>query len=78
MRPRFKEVVLGGMPPDKWMFQRIPAGRKHDFLFTFTRDDFAVETGQQMRAVVDAWPDEPSMRARQGSIQLTSPAFDCP
>ena len=78
MKPRFREVVLGGVPPDKWKFRLIPAGRRHDFYFVFTEDDFAVERGQRLRVVVDTWSDEQSMRTRQKPTQLASPAFDCP
>ena len=78
MKPGYREVVLGGVPPDKWKFRLIPAGRRHDFFFALTKDDFAVERGQRLRVVVDAWSDEQSMRSRQQPIQLASPAFDCP
>jgi len=78
MKPRHREVVLGGVPPDKWKLQRIAAGRRLDFSFAFTKDDFAVDRGQRLRAVVDAWHDEQSMRTGQQPIQLVTPAFDCP
>jgi hypothetical protein len=50
MKPRLRKVVLGGVPPDNWKFQLIPAGRGRDFFFAFTKDDFAVEHGQRLRA----------------------------
>jgi hypothetical protein len=48
------------------------------FSFQFSRRFFEVEPGQQLRVVVDAWPDEQSMKMSGRSIQLTSPPFECP
>jgi len=78
IKPRYREVVLGGVPPDKWNPLVIPAKHGHDFAFGFSKNDFAVERGQRLRVVVDAWPDEPSMRTGRDPIKLTSAAFDCP
>ena len=78
MKPRHREVVLGGIRPDKWKFRLIPAEQRRDFLFAFTKDDFAVHRGQRLRVVVDAWSDEQSMRTGQQPIRLASPAFVCP
>src|SRR5205807_7830384 len=52
MKPRHREVVLGGIPPDKWKFRLIPAEQRRDFLFAFNKDDFAVHRGQRLRVVV--------------------------
>jgi hypothetical protein len=78
IKPRYPEVVLGGVPPDKWNPQVIPAKHRHDFYFAFSKNDFAVERGQRLRIVVYAWPDEPSMRTGRDPIRLTSAAFNCP
>ncbi len=78
MRPRQRNVVLGGVPPDKWKVRVISAGGRHDFFFAFTKDDFLVGRGQRLRIVIDTWLDEQSMRSHGQPIQVTSPAFDCP
>jgi hypothetical protein len=78
IKPRYREVVLGGVPPDKWNPQVIPAGQWHNFDFGFSKNDFDVEAGQHLRIVVDAWPDEPSMRIGRNPIKLTSTTFKCP
>src|SRR4029077_1869996 len=78
IKPRYREMVLGGVPPDKWKPLVIPAKHGHDFDFGFSKNDFAVERGQRLRIVVYAWPDEPSMRTGRDPIKLTSAAFDCP
>lgn len=75
---RHPDAVLGGVPPDRWRVRRIAAGQWHDFLFFFPKDDFAVETGQRLRYVVDVWPDEQSMRTAGRPIQLATPPFKCP
>jgi len=48
------------------------------FDFQFSRRFFEVEPGQRLRVVVDVWTDEQSMKSGGPSIQLISPAFECP
>jgi hypothetical protein len=48
------------------------------FEFRFSRRYFEVEPGQQLRVVVDVWPDGQSMKADGRSTQLASPPFECP
>jgi hypothetical protein len=45
---------------------------------SFRKEEFAVERGQRLRVVVNAWPDEESMKTDKQAIHLTSPAFECP
>lgn len=78
MQLRHSDAVMGGIPPDKWKFQIIPAKSWHDFFFAFSKDEFAVERGQRLRVVVTAWADEQSMRTGDHPIHLTSPPFECP
>ena len=70
--------VLGGVPLDRRKVQLIPAGKSHNFSFSFRTEDFEVEHGQRLRAVVTAWPDEQSMRTDEQSVQLRSSPFECP
>ncbi len=39
--------------------------------------EFVVKRGQRLRAAVNAWPDEQSMKTDKQAIQLTNPAFEC-
>ena len=48
------------------------------FIFQFSRRFFEVEPGQQLRVIVDVWPDEQSMKTSGRSFQLASPPFQCP
>ena len=75
---RTADAVLGGVPPERWNIRAIPAGGWRDFLFGFSKDDLAIEGGQRLRVVVDAWPDEQSVRSGGRPVQLATPAFECP
>jgi hypothetical protein len=75
---RTTDAVLGGVPSARWKVRPIPAGHRHDFFFAFPKNEFAVEHGQRLHAVIDAWPDEQSMRAGSPAIRLTSAPFECP
>lgn len=70
--------VLGGPPSGRIAGKLIAPKGKGSFVFAFSRRFFDVEVGQQLRVVLDAWPDEQSMRAGGQPIQLTSPPFECP
>lgn len=70
--------VLGGWSLDLAHGSLIAPRSGASFNFRFSRRFFQVEQGQQLRVVVDAWPDEQSMRTGGRSIQLISPPFECP
>jgi len=48
------------------------------FDFEFSKRFYSVTRGQQLRLIVDVWPDEVSMRKGQNRIQLESEPFECP
>jgi hypothetical protein len=75
---RTHDAVLGGLSPQVWKARLIPARKGHVFSFSLSKDDFAVESGQRLRLVIDAWPNEQSMRSGGRPIQLTTAAFECP
>lgn len=75
---RTNDAVLGALSPQVWKARLVPARKWHVFSLLFSKDDFAVETGQRLRLVIDAWPDEQSMRSGGRPIQLTTTAFECP
>jgi hypothetical protein len=72
------DAVLGALSRDVWEARQIPARKGHVFKFHFSKDDFAVKSGQRLRLVIDAWPDEQSMRSGGRPIQLTTTPFWCP
>ena len=78
MRLRTTDAVLGGAPSDRWKVRQIPAGRRHDFVFAFPKNEFAVERGERLRIVVDAWPDEQSMKTGGAPVRLATAPFECP
>ena len=60
---RHSDAVLGEVPLDRRRLRLIPAGQNHDFSMSFRKEEFAVERGQRLRVVVNAWPDEESMKS---------------
>jgi hypothetical protein len=75
---RTGDAVLGALSPEVWKARLIPARKGHVFSLLFSKDDFAVERGQRLRLVIEAWPDEQSMRSGGRPIQLVTAAFECP
>jgi hypothetical protein len=76
---RTDDAVLGGFNPKGGAPGKlIPPGGGTTFIFAFSKELFAVEHGQRLRVMVEAWPDEESMKAGDPSIQLASPPFKCP
>ena|SRR3990172_5162154 len=70
--------VLGRLAQDLWKVQPVTAGRSHEFSLAISKVEFAVERGQRVRYIVDAWPDEKSMRNGGQPIRLVTPPFKCP
>lgn len=70
--------VLGASLLERAGGSLIPPKSGESFDFQFSRRFFKVEAGQQLRVVVDTWPDEQSMKTPGRSIQLVSPPFECP
>jgi len=75
---RTPDRVLGSLSPKIWKASEIPPGGHRKFVFLVSKDDFALETGQRVRIVVDAWHDEQSMRNGGKSLQIVSLPFNCP
>jgi len=75
---KWKSAVLGTLAPERWKARAIPARSWHSFVLVIPKDDLAVDTGVQLRVVIDAWPDERSMRNGARPIQLTTSPFKCP
>jgi hypothetical protein len=75
---RHKEHRVGGLPPSEWKIQRVRAGFSYPFTLMFSKRIYAVEKGQPVRIIVDAWEKEKFMRTRQKTIKLTTPEFECP
>jgi hypothetical protein len=71
-------AVLGGLSLDRAKGDMVPAGTRVTFSYQFSRRYFEVEPGQQLRVVVEAWPDEQSMKTGGKSIEVVSTPFKCP
>lgn len=70
--------VLGGLSLDHAAGVLIEGGKEGVFTFEFSPRFFKVRPGQQLRVVIDAWPDEQSMKAGRSALHLVSPPFICP
>jgi len=75
---RHRDAILGALAPDRRKAEKIEAGGRGRFILAISKDDFAVETGQRLRLVVDAWPNEQSARNGGQPIQMVTPSFGCP
>jgi hypothetical protein len=78
VRLRTTYGVLGGSPEGRITGKVVQPMGKGTFVFVFSRRYFDVEVGQRLRILVDAWPDEQSMRSRGTPIQMASTPFECP
>ena len=58
--------------------EQIPPNSKGEFTFVFDTDAFGIPPGTRLRVVVDTWPNQNSMRARDQPLQVISPEFVCP
>ena len=70
--------VMGALRLDLARWKQIPPRSGSLFIFSFRKRYFIVVREQQLRVVVDAWPDEESMKTGERPIQLTSPPLKCP
>ncbi len=77
-KPRTTFGVLGARSLEYAQGVVIAPGSEAFFIFEFSRRYFKVDPGQQLRVVVDAWPDKQSMKAGGRRAELRSPPFRCP
>ncbi len=56
----------------------VPPRSKKSFFFLFSTEIYRIKPGTRLRVIMDAWPDEASMRAGAPPTQVTSPEFVCP
>jgi hypothetical protein len=69
--------VVGGPPSARFRYRLVPRQSKAYFVFQFSGRWFDVEPGQQLRVVLDAWPDEGAVNNVRPA-GLISPPFECP
>ena len=74
VKTRYKEIVLGDRPPSI----RVVAPREGRTFLYFIPKVCAVEHGDLLRLVIDAWPSEQSMKRGSQPNRITSPAFVFP
>lgn len=78
VRQRNLQRIIGGVPLDRLKTQIIPSGESRTFFVAFSKDVFAIETGQKMRVAIDVWPSVESMRSGSVPIRITTKSFACP
>jgi len=71
-------LILGGAPVDKWEAGLIKKQQYKQFVFMIPIDEFNIEPESELRLVVDAWPDEASMRSGKNPLKLISAVFKIP
>ena len=77
--PAPRRTGSGVLGAEREMGMKVASpGESMFIVFEFSRRWVAVETGQTVRVVLDAWPDQSSMDRQVDRIQLTSPPFKCP
>lgn len=70
--------ILGGVPVKNWKAQLVRESQGHEFIFMLPMDEFNMESGQELRLIIDTWPDEESMRSGKQPIKLITPEVKCP
>lgn len=71
-------AVLGGTLPSSWKSQVVAAGQTRRFRISFSKYLY-VRSGQRLRVVVAAWPDEASLKNDdKNRIELVTESFECP
>jgi hypothetical protein len=77
-KPRTSLGILADPPAGRIRALIIAPKTKRSLIFAFGRGFVEVSAGQQLRVVVDVWPDEQSMRSGGKASQITSSPFPCP
>ena len=70
--------ILGGYPLDRAKAAVVQPHSSTRFVFQFAKHVFELRDGQQLRVVVDGWPDEVAMRKGDPKIRIEGPAFELP
>jgi hypothetical protein len=70
--------VLGGVSLENAVGITFERGKEGVFTFQFSPSFFEVRSGQRLRIIIDAWPDEQSMKRDHAVLHLVSPPFVCP
>ena len=70
--------ILGGFSVDRAKASVVQPHSSTRFVYQFAKHVFELSKGQQLRVVVNAWPDEVTMRANGPSIRIEGPTFQLP
>jgi hypothetical protein len=73
-----RDATVATRDPRKAEGSLIPPRSKRYAIFYFNTDVYGIPPGTRLRVVVDAWPNEESMRGGAPPTQVTSPEFVCP
>ena len=75
---RSNSGVLGGVPLSSAKIRLLQPHTGAYFRFTFAQHLFKIDRGQQLRVIVDAWPNEQAVVTSAPSVRLQSPVFQLP
>lgn len=75
---RYKDVILGGLPVDKWRPIAVARGTQHMFTFKYLVGEFAIRPGDKLRLVVDTWQSADAMRNQLHPGVLITDSFSAP
>jgi hypothetical protein len=72
---RYKETRLGDVPPRAIT---ISPNSGHRFLYVFSKEIFAVKTGEQLRVSIPTYADEEAFKRGAEPAWIATPPFECP
>ena len=75
-RLRPSSGVLGGLPLDQ--VQTLQSGGESSFVYEFATDIFLINEQDQLRFVIDTWPDRESMLGGKTGSQIPTDPFQLP
>ena len=70
--------LFGGAPLIRANVRLIPPHKSAIFTYEFTKGVFSITPGQQLRVMVDAWPDQKSVTTNVPGLRIASPMFAYP
>ncbi len=72
---RYKETRLGDLPPKAIT---ISPNSGHRFLYVFSKELFAIKTGEQLRVSIAMYADEEAFKRGVEPAWLATPPLECP
>ena len=76
VRAKSQESLFGGLALDNGIL--LNKGQEESFIYQFDATFFDVARGQELRLLVDSWPDQASMKTGANTVQFRSVPFVMP